>query len=98
MRKFYLIYRDRENSIIQSGIGQSPIGQLTLNRQKFPFQLSWTHYQVLMTIENPADRSEFPDDCMIDFDMKLIDLFDEMDRMHMKAKDQFAGHMGEIMI
>mgnify|MGYP003500019256 FL=1 len=24
---------------------------------------------------NPADRSAFPDDCLIDFDMKLIDLF-----------------------
>ena len=29
---------------------------------------------------NPADRSVFPDDCLIDFDMKLIDLFSEMDK------------------
>ena len=36
---------------------------------------------------DPADRSEFPDDCMIDFDMKLIDLFDEMDKKHLKVKD-----------
>lgn len=27
-----------------------------------------------------ADRSEFPDDCMIDFDMRLINLFSEMDK------------------
>lgn len=36
---------------------------------------------------DPADQSAFPDDCMIDFDMKLIDLFDEMDRRHLKVKD-----------
>lgn len=68
MRKFYLVYRDRDEKIIQSSIGQlrllqengivqSPIGQLSIDRQSFPFKLSWTHYQVLMTIENPEERS-----------------------------------------
>lgn len=68
MRKFYLTYKDREPQIVQSGIGQlgmmqengivqSPIGQLTVDHQSFPFKLSWTHYQVLMTIEDPAERS-----------------------------------------
>ncbi|MDY2753374.1 MAG: DEAD/DEAH box helicase family protein [Blautia obeum] len=37
---------------------------------------------------NPADRSVFPDDCLIDFDMKLIDLFSEMDKKHLKVRDQ----------
>ena len=37
---------------------------------------------------NPADRSAFPDDCLIDFDMKLIDLFSEMDKKHLKVRDQ----------
>lgn len=37
---------------------------------------------------NPVDRSVFPDDCLIDFDMKLIDLFSEMDKKHLKIKDQ----------
>lgn len=37
---------------------------------------------------NPADRTAFPDDCIIDFDMKLIDLFAEMDKKHLKVKDQ----------
>lgn len=37
---------------------------------------------------NPADRSEFPDECLIDFDMKLIDLFAEMDKKHLKVKEQ----------
>ena len=40
---------------------------------------------------NPADRSEFPDDCLIDFDMKLIDLFSEMDKKHLKIKDQIRN-------
>ena len=68
MRKFYLVYRDRDEKIIRSSIGQlrllqengivrSPIGQLSIDRQNFPFKLSWTHYQVLMTIENPEERS-----------------------------------------
>lgn len=68
MRKFYLVYRDRDEAIVQSQIGQlgamqengivqSPIGQLSVDRKRFPFQLSWTHYQVLMTIDNPEERS-----------------------------------------
>ena len=40
---------------------------------------------------NPADRSEFPDDCLIDFDMKLIDLFSEMDKKHLKVRDQIRN-------
>lgn len=67
MRKFYMLYRDRENQIIQSAIGQlgqlqkngivqSPIGQFEIDYQNFPFKLSWTHYQVLMTIEDTSER------------------------------------------
>ena len=52
MRKFYMVYRDRDEAIIKS-----PIGQLSIDRQNFPFRLSWTHYQVLMTIENAEERS-----------------------------------------
>ena len=40
---------------------------------------------------NPADRSAFPDDCLIDFDMKLIDLFSEMDKKRLKIKDQIRN-------
>lgn len=40
---------------------------------------------------NPADRSSFPDDCLIDFDMKLIDLFAEMDKKHLKVRDQIRN-------
>ena len=42
-----LTYKNRESQIVQSGIGQF----------RFPFKLSWTHYQVLMTIEDPAERN-----------------------------------------
>lgn len=35
-----------------------------------------------------SDALRFPDDCMVDFDLKLIDLFAEMDRKHLKLKDQ----------
>ena len=46
MRQFYMAYKDRENEIIQSGIGQ-----LETAYKKMPFKLSWTHYQILMRIE-----------------------------------------------
>ena len=35
-----------------------------------------------------AENQELPDDCMVDFDMRLIDLFHEMDRKQMKLRDQ----------
>lgn len=40
---------------------------------------------------NPSDTSTFPDDCLVDFDMKLIDFFAEMDRKHLKLKDQIVN-------
>ena len=45
---------------------------------------------------NPADRSSFPDDCLIDFDMKLIDLFAEMDKKHLKVKDQIRNEFFRV--
>ena len=65
MRQFYMAYKDRENEIIQSGIGQfeqafgivqSGIGQLETAYKKIPFKLSWTHYQILMRIEDKDER------------------------------------------
>lgn len=40
---------------------------------------------------HPTDASAFPDDCLVDFDMKLIDLFAEMDKKHLKFKDQIIN-------
>ena len=51
MRQFYMAYKDREDEIIQSGIGQ-----LETAYKKIPFKLSWTHYQILMRIENQDER------------------------------------------
>lgn len=45
---------------------------------------------------NPADRSDFPDDCLIDFDMKLIDLFSEMDKKRLKVKDQIKNEFFRV--
>lgn len=42
-------------------------------------------------VYNPSDTSAFPDDCLVDFDMKLIDLFAEMDRKHLKLKDHIIN-------
>ena len=40
---------------------------------------------------NPADRTYYPDDCMIDFDLELIDLFAEMDKRTLRVKDCIRG-------
>ncbi|WP_033151637.1 PDDEXK nuclease domain-containing protein [Pseudobutyrivibrio ruminis] len=67
MRQFYLVYKERDSQIVQSGIGQlpdlqnsgivqSPIGQLTI-KGNWPFLVSWTHYQILMRIENDDERT-----------------------------------------
>lgn len=40
---------------------------------------------------NPADRTDFPDDCMIDFDLELIDLFVKMDKRTLRVKDCIRG-------
>ena len=42
-------------------------------------------------VYNLSDTSAFPDDCLVDFDMKLIDLFAEIDRKHLKLKDQIIN-------
>lgn len=42
-------------------------------------------------VHHSSDTLRFPDDCLVDFDMKLIDLFAEMDRRHLKLKDQILN-------
>ncbi|MCM1125716.1 MAG: PDDEXK nuclease domain-containing protein [Lachnospiraceae bacterium] len=73
MRQFYIIYKDRESEIIQSQIGQlgqeieivqSGIGQLDIAYSKFPFKLSWTHYQILMRIEDKDERDFYEKEAM----------------------------------
>lgn len=46
-----MTYKDREDEIIQSGIGQ-----LDIAYSQLPFKLSWTHYQILMRIEDKEER------------------------------------------
>ena len=45
---------------------------------------------------HPADRSAYPDDCLIDFDMKLIDLFAQMDKKQLKVKDQIRNEFYRV--
>lgn len=73
MRQFYVVYKDREDEIIQSGIGrfeqtfeiiQSGIGQLEMAYNNLPFKLSWTHYQVLMRVENRDERDFYENEAI----------------------------------
>ena len=45
---------------------------------------------------DPADHADYPDDCIIDFDMRLIDLFAEMDKRHLHIKDQIRNEYFRI--
>lgn len=45
---------------------------------------------------DPSDNTDIPDDCLIDFDMRLIDLFAELDRKHMKIRDLIRGEYYRI--
>ena len=47
-------------------------------------------------VHHPSDTLRFPDDCLVDFDMKLIDLFAEMDRKHLKLKDQILNEYFKV--
>ena len=40
---------------------------------------------------SPSDKTYYPDDCFVDFDMKLIDLFAEMDKKHQTIKEQIRN-------
>lgn len=40
---------------------------------------------------DPADKENIPDDCIIDFDMRLIDLFHEMDKKQIKLKERIKS-------
>ena len=44
-------YKERDSQIVQS-----LIGQLTI-KGNWPFLVSWTHYQILMRIENDDERT-----------------------------------------
>ena len=71
MRKFYMVYRDRANeftylakdnectlmSIVQTSSAQS-------ENRNIPFRLSWSHYQVLMRIENDDERSFYENEAV----------------------------------
>ena len=36
---------------------------------------------------DPTGKEDLPDDCLVDFDMRVIDLFAEMDKKHRKIQD-----------
>ena len=54
-----------------------------------PFLLSGQSYSREDAAHKNQYEFEFPDDCVVDFDMRLIDLFKEMAKHQMKAKELF---------
>lgn len=45
---------------------------------------------------NPADRKDYPDDCLVDFDMRLIDIFKELDKKQLHIRDQIRLEYGRV--
>lgn len=61
MRKFFLIWRSRlpENAISQqlaAKLSPPTIRQQPAGKFSQPFTLSWTHYVLLLTVKDPAER------------------------------------------
>lgn len=54
-----------------------------------PFLLSGQSYSREDAVHKNHYEFEFPDECIVDFDMRLIDLFKEMAKRQMKAKEMF---------
>lgn len=50
--------------------------------------------------QTPADRIcenvDFPDDCMVDFDLRLIDLFQEMARRNQTVRERIRSEYGRV--
>lgn len=44
----------------------------------------------------PADKADYPDECFVDFDMRLIDLFVEMDKKQLTIKEQIRNEYFRI--
>lgn len=44
----------------------------------------------------PADKTDYPDDCFVDFDMRLIDLFAEMDKKQLTIQEQIRNEYFRI--
>ncbi len=42
------------------------------------------------------DADEYPDDCLVDFDMRLIDLFEKMDRKRYTLQDMVRGEFYRV--
>ena len=58
---------------------------------------------LLSGARNPAEKSaydycnmEYPDDCIVDFDMRLIDLFKEMDRKSLSVKERIRQEFNRV--
>ena len=45
---------------------------------------------------NPADKGDLPDDCIVDFDIRLIDLFYEMDKKQVRLKKRIRDEYRSI--
>jgi len=60
MRRFYLLWQNRTVQISQKPSGELPsavIGQAPSGKSPAPFNLSWSHYVLLLTIKNAQERS-----------------------------------------
>ena len=64
MRKFFLVYtvktfpiQQRPSTELGKSVNQTSTIQQKVSAESFGFTLSWSHYLILMRIDNPAERS-----------------------------------------
>ena len=53
-----------------------------------PFLLSERPYSSILAERMQQQDFEYPDDCLVDFDLRLIDLFHEMAKKKTKKQDR----------
>lgn len=66
MRKFYLLWQDCAVQISQKPSGKLPsavIGQTPSGKSAAPFNLSWSHYVLLLTIKDAQERGFYEIEC-----------------------------------
>ena len=95
MRKLFLMYSGEiQNAVLEIGDGH-PENQnafLDFHNHGYPFRLSWSHYLVLMRIENPEER-HFRVDLV--FYNRILRCFVVVD---LKTGDLTHGDIGQMMM
>lgn len=61
-----------------------------------PFLLSGQTYLRENAVHISEQEFEYPDDCIVDFDLQLIDIFQEMAKRKIRIRDRIRGEYERV--